>query len=154
VFSTLHTNDAPSAITRMVDIGVEPYLLAATLEAIIAQRLVRRVCEACREWYDPPDEVLFELNLSRRDAGGKKFAAGKGCELCHGTGYRGRMALFEFLVINEAMARGITEGWSAGRLREAAVESGLRGLRESGLLAIFDGQTTPEEVVRETLALF
>src|SRR5204863_2785162 len=81
VFSTLHTNDAPSAITRMADIGVEPYLLAATLEAIIAQRLVRRVCEACREWYDPPDEVLFELNLSRRDAGGKKFAAGKGCEL-------------------------------------------------------------------------
>jgi type IV pilus assembly protein PilB len=154
VFSTLHTNDAPSAITRMVDIGVEPYLLAATLEAIVAQRLVRRVCEACRQWYDPPDEVLFELNLSRRDAGDRKFAVGKGCELCHGTGYRGRMALFEFLVIDEAMARGITEGWSAGRLREASVESGLRGLRESGLLAIFDGQTTPEEVVRETLALF
>jgi type IV pilus assembly protein PilB len=154
VFSTLHTNDAASAISRMVDIGVEPYLLAATLEAIVAQRLVRRVCEACRQWYDPPDEVLFELNLTRRDAGGRKFAVGKGCDVCHGTGYRGRMALFEFLVINEAMARGITEGWSAGRLREQAVESGLRGLRDSGLLAIFDGMTTPEEVVRETLALF
>jgi type IV pilus assembly protein PilB len=154
VFSTLHTNDAPSAITRMTDIGVEPYLLAATLEAIVAQRLVRKICEACRQWYEPPDEVLFELNLSRRDAGDRKFAVGKGCELCHGTGYRGRMALFEFLVINEAMARGITEGWSAGRLREQAVESGLRGLRESGLLAVFDGLTTPEEVVRETLALF
>ena len=83
-----------------------------------------------------------------------KFAVGKGCDLCHGTGYRGRMALFEFLVINGAMARGITEGWSAGRLREQAVESGLRGLRESGLLAVFDGLTTPEEVVRETLALY
>jgi type IV pilus assembly protein PilB len=154
VFSTLHTNDAPSAISRMVDIGVEPYLLAATLEAVIAQRLVRRICEQCRVWYDPPDEVLFELNLSRREAGDRKFAAGKGCELCHGTGYRGRMALFEFLVINEAMARGITEGWSAGRLREQAIESGLRGLRDSGLLAVFDGLTTPEEVVRETLALF
>jgi type IV pilus assembly protein PilB len=154
VFSTLHTNDASSAISRMVDIGVEPYLLAATLEAVIAQRLVRRICEACRVWYDPPDEVLFELNLSRRDAGDRKFAAGKGCELCHGTGYRGRMALFEFLVINDAMARGITEGWSAGRLREQAIESGLRGLRDSGLLAIFDGLTTPEEVVRETLAVF
>jgi type IV pilus assembly protein PilB len=154
VFSTLHTNDAASAISRMVDIGVEPYLLAATLEAIVAQRLVRRVCEACRQWYDPPDEVLFELNLSRRDAGDRKFAVGKGCDLCHGTGYRGRMALFEFLVINEAMARGITEGWSAGRLREQAIESGLRGLRDSGLLAIFDGMTTPEEVIRETLALF
>jgi type IV pilus assembly protein PilB len=154
VFSTLHTNDAPSAITRMADIGVEPYLLAATLEAIVAQRLVRKICEACRQWYEPPDEVLFELNLTRRDAGDRKFAVGKGCDLCHGTGYRGRMALFEFLVINEAMARGITEGWSAGRLREQAVESGLRGLRESGLLAVFDGLTTPEEVVRETLALF
>jgi type IV pilus assembly protein PilB len=154
VFSTLHTNDAPSAISRMVDIGVEPYLLAATLEAVIAQRLVRRICDACRVWYDPPDEVLFELNLSRRDAQDRKFASGKGCELCHGTGYRGRMALFEFLVINEAMARGITEGWSAGRLREQAIESGLRGLRESGLLAVFDGMTTPEEVVRETLSLF
>ena len=100
------------------------------------------------------DEVLFELNLSRRDAGDRKFAVGKGCELCNDTGYRGRMALFEILVINEAMARGSRKAGRPDALREQAVESGLRGLRESGLLAIFDGLTTPEEVVRETLALF
>ncbi len=152
VFSTLHTNDAPSAVSRMSDVGVEPYLLAATLEAVVGQRLVRRVCEACRQWYDPPDEVLFELNLTRREAGDRKFAQGKGCELCHGTGYRGRMALFEFLVMNEAMTRAIVEGWSVGRLREIALESGMQTLRQSGLLAVFDGLTTPEEVIRETLA--
>lgn len=151
VLSTLHTNDAPSAVSRMVDVGVESYLLSATLEAIVAQRLVRKVCDKCRTWREPTDEELYELNLDRATAGGRKFAVGKGCEACHGTGYRGRMAIYEFMVMNEALRRGVVDGWSTTRLREESQKAGLRSLRDSGLLAIFDGLTTPEEVVRETL---
>jgi type IV pilus assembly protein PilB len=151
VLSTLHTNDAPSAVSRMVDVGVEAYLLSATLEAIVAQRLVRKVCDKCRTWREPTDEELYELNLDRSAAGGRKFAVGKGCDSCHGTGYRGRMAIYEFMVMNEALRRGVVDGWSTTRLREESQKAGLRSLRDSGLLAIFDGLTTPEEVVRETL---
>ena len=152
VFSTLHTNDAPSAITRMVDIGVEPFLLSATLEGIVAQRLVRRICEHCKEWMTPPEEVLFELSLTRAAVGERKFAFGRGCDLCHGTGYRGRLAIYEILIITPAIAHGVVEGWSAGRLRDTAREGGMRSLRDSGILAVLDGITTPEEVIRETLA--
>jgi type IV pilus assembly protein PilB len=153
VFSTLHTNDAPSAVSRLIDVGVEPFLLSATLEAIIAQRLVRKICDQCRTWYAPPDEVLFELNLTRKDVGDRKFATGKGCDACHKTGYRGRMALFEMMVMNEELERAVVAGESTARLRERAAAGGMRSLRDSGLFAIFDGRTTPEEVVRETLAL-
>jgi type IV pilus assembly protein PilB len=152
VFSTLHTNDAPSAITRLVDIGVEPYLAAATLEAVVAQRLVRRVCEACREWVVPKDEILYELGLTRESVGETKFAFGRGCELCHGTGYRGRIALYEMMVMNETLAALLVEKSSLGALRDKACEFGMRTLRQSGILAVMDGITTPEEVVRETLA--
>ena len=151
VFSTLHTNDAPSAVTRLIDVGVEPYLVAATLEAVVAQRLVRRICDRCRQWTVPPDEVIYELGLTRESVGDRKFAFGKGCDHCHGTGYRGRMALFEFMVMNEALAEAIVNKLSLGDLRARAQETGLRSLRDAGILAIFDGQTTPEEVVRETL---
>jgi type IV pilus assembly protein PilB len=154
VFTTLHTNDAPSAVTRLIDIGVEPYLVAATLEGIVAQRLVRRVCQACRVWHVPVDEELFELSLTRAAVGERQFASGKGCDECHGTGYRGRMALFEMLVMNDALAEAITRGESLGRFRDLAREHGMRTLRDSGLQAIFDGHTSVEEVVRETLATF
>jgi type IV pilus assembly protein PilB len=154
VFSTLHTNDAPTAVTRLVDIGVEPYLVAAVLEGIIAQRLVRRICKKCKNFAIPLDEVLMELGLTRSEVGDRKFAFGKGCQECHGTGYRGRMAIFEFLVMNDALSAAITDGISLTRFRDLAREHGMRSLRDSGLRAIFDGETTPEEVVRETLASF
>ncbi len=154
VFSTLHTNDAPTAVTRLVDIGVEPYLVAAVLEGIVAQRLVRRICKKCKTFAIPLDEVLMELGLTRSEVGDRKFAFGKGCQECHGTGYRGRMAIFEFLVMNDALSAAITDGVSLTRFRDLAREHGMRSLRDSGLRAIFDGETTPEEVVRETLASF
>ena len=152
VFSTLHTNDAPSAVTRLIDVGVAPYLVAATLEAVVAQRLVRRICERCREWAAPQEEVILELGLTRAEVGDRKFAYGTGCDDCHGTGYRGRMALFEFMIMNESLADAVVNNASLGVLRDRARESGLRSLREAGVLAVFDGATTPEEVVRETLA--
>ncbi len=135
----------------MLDIGVEPFLLAATLEGVVAQRLVRRICESCKEWIEPPDEVLFELGLTRSEIGDRKFAYGRGCDLCHGTGYRGRLAIFEIMVMSPMLAEGIVHGWSAGRIREKASELGMRSLRQSGVLAVLDGKTSPEEVVRETL---
>jgi type IV pilus assembly protein PilB len=151
VFSTLHTNDAPSAVTRMIDIGIEPYLLAATLDAVIAQRLVRRICEHCRTFYEPAEDALRELSLDPRDVVGKKFAYGKGCDACHGSGFRGRTAVFEILLIGGRLRQMVIEGASTDALRASAIEGGMRTLRESGLLAIYDGITTIEEVVRETL---
>ena len=152
VFSTLHTNDAPSAVTRMVDIGVESFLLAATLEAVIAQRLVRRICPVCSTEYSPSPEVLAELNLTPREVKGRHFRYGKGCEACHHTGYKGRLAIFEILLVSERIRQRITENVSTDRIREAALEEGMRTLRDSGLLAIYDGITTVEEIIRATVA--
>ncbi len=152
VFSTLHTNDAPSAVTRMVDIGVEPFLLSATVEAVIAQRLVRRICADCRTAYKPDADVLAELNLTPADVEGRTFHYGKGCETCHHTGYKGRQAIFEILLVSERMRSLINDEVSTDRLREVALEEGMRTLRDSGLLAIYDGVTTVEEVIRATIA--
>jgi type IV pilus assembly protein PilB len=154
VFSTVHTNDAPLAVTRLVDIGVEPFLLAATLEAIVAQRLVRRVCAGCKVLYDPSDEVLMELSLKPQDVVGKQFAYGKGCEVCHFTGMRGRTAIFEILEISDRLREMILDGAATDAIRLGAREQGMRTLRDAGLLAIFDGVTTVEEVLRETLDVF
>ena len=153
VFSTLHTNDASSAVTRLVDIGVDPFLIAATLEAVVAQRLVRTICTACKAAYSPPMEVLSELAIPADQLDGINFAYGKGCDACHGTGYRGRMALFEMLKVSERVKQSIISGSSAAQVGEIAREEGMRSLRESGLLAVFDGRTTPEEVLRETVVL-
>ncbi|MHC4473478.1 MAG: GspE/PulE family protein, partial [Planctomycetota bacterium] len=152
VFSTLHTNDAPLAVTRLVDIGVEPFLVSATLEAVVAQRLVRKVCNACRVYYEPSDEALMELELAPDQVMGKKFAFGKGCQECHYTGYRGRTGIFEIMSVTERIRQLIMDNVPTSRIREAALEEGMRTLRESGLFAIFDGITTIEEVVRETIA--
>jgi type IV pilus assembly protein PilB len=152
VFSTLHTNDAPSTITRLIDIGVEPFLISATLEAVIAQRLVRRICTECKDYYEPGEEVLQEMNLERADIAGKKFAYGKGCEYCNYSGYRGRFALFEIMRLSERLKQLVLESASSQQIRETALEEGMKELRISGLLAIYDGLTTVEEVIRETMS--
>jgi type IV pilus assembly protein PilB len=152
VFSTLHTNDAPSSVTRVTDLGLEPFLVTATLEAIIAQRLVRRICLRCRVEYEPSDEELYELELTRSEVSGRTFHYGKGCKECNGTGYRGRIAIFEMMLLNDRLRELIMQSASTAALRKVAQEEGMRTLRESGLLHIFDGITTIEEVVRETIA--
>jgi len=151
VFSTVHTNDAPQAVTRLLDLGIEAFLISATVQAIVAQRLVRTVCRECKLTYDPGPDVLMELDLRPQDLQGKRFAYGKGCRTCNGTGYKGRTALFEILVMSETVRQMVLDGVSSDELREQARREGMRTLRESGLLAIFDGVTTVEEVLRETM---
>ena len=153
VFSTLHTNDAPQAVTRMLDLGIEPFLVAATVEAIIAQRLVRRICDQCKVTYTPSPEVLMELNLEEQELGDKKFAYGQGCVRCNGTGYKGRTAIFEMMMMTDALRQLVLDGVSSDDLRAQGRREGMRTLRESGLMAIFDGVTTVEEVIRESMAL-
>jgi len=153
VFSTLHTNDAPLAITRLVDIGVEPFLIAATLESIVAQRLVRRVCRECRETYAPSIEILRELDIDPSQAAGRKFAYGRGCANCNNTGYRGRVAIFEIMGVSNAIRDLIMKGAPTSAIRTEARQEGMRTLRESGLLALYDGVTTVEEVLRETMQM-
>ncbi|MCB9893103.1 MAG: Flp pilus assembly complex ATPase component TadA [Planctomycetes bacterium] len=153
VLSTLHTNDAPSATTRMLDLGLESFLIAATLEAIIAQRLVRKVCNNCKEYYEPEAEQCMELGLRPESIAGKKFAFGKGCSRCNSTGYKGRMALYEMFRINDEIKQMIMDDANVASLREAGRRHGMRTLRESGLLAIYDCATSIDEVMRETLVL-
>jgi len=152
VLTTLHTNDAPSSILRMVDLGIEPFLLTATLEGIVAQRLVRTICPKCKEAYTPKEEELMELQLRPDDVEGKLFYRGKGCDNCHGSGFRGRMALYEIMSVNDEMRELIMKNASTNILREAARRKGMRTLRECGLIAIAEGQTTIDEVVRETMS--
>jgi type IV pilus assembly protein PilB len=151
VFSTLHTNDAPQAVTRLHDLGIEPFLVTAVVEAIIAQRLVRKICNECKVTYEPSVEVLEELELSRNDLMGKRFAYGKGCRLCNGTGYKGRTAIYEMMLMTEPLRDMIIRGSSSDELRAQARREGMRSLREAGLDAVFDGITTVEEVIRETM---
>jgi type IV pilus assembly protein PilB len=153
VFSTLHTNDAPLAVTRLLDLGIEPFLVSATVEAILAQRLVRKICNGCRVSFDPGPDVLMELELRKEEVAGKQFSYGRGCAQCNGTGHRGRMAIFEMMLLSETLRQMIIDGASSGDLRAQARREGMRTLRESGLLAIFDGLTTVEEVIRETNVL-
>jgi type IV pilus assembly protein PilB len=151
VFSTLHTNDAPSSITRLRDMGLEPYLITATLEGILAQRLVRKICEDCRTEFEPSPEMLMELNLTPELVRGKKFYYGRGCDRCNNTGYKGRKAIHELLVMNDDMRDMITGGASTDQLAVAARKQGMITLREAGLQDIFKGLTTIEEIVRETV---
>jgi type IV pilus assembly protein PilB len=153
VLSTLHTNDAPSATTRLLDLGLESFLIAATLEAIVAQRLVRKICNNCKEYYEPESEQVMELGLRPEAIVGKKFAFGKGCSRCNSTGYKGRTALYEMFRINDEIKQMIMDGAQVAQLREAGRRHGMRTLRESGLLAIYDCSTSIEEVMRETLIL-
>lgn len=151
VLSTLHTNDAPSAVTRLLDIGVENFLIAAVLEAIIAQRLVRRVCRECKQTFVPTEEHLMELNLRPEDIGGREFAYGAGCGTCNHTGHKGRQAIFEIFIVSDPVRQLIMDNGSTAQLRDQGRREGMRTLREAGLLAIFDQGTTIEEVLRETI---
>ncbi len=151
VLTTLHTNDAPSTIARLVDLGLEPFLLTATVEAIVAQRLVRRICTRCKEQFTPTEEMLRELELKPEDVEGRTFYRGAGCDYCRGTGYRGRLALFEIFLLDDNIRDLIMNSASTNVLREAARKRGMRTLRESGLMSIYDGDTTIEEVVAQTV---
>ena len=151
VFSTLHTNDAPTTVTRLIDIGTKPYLIAATLEAVISQRLVRKICASCKEEYEPSDESLLELNLTKADVKGKQVFRGKGCNNCNNIGYKGRMGIYEIMLMNNEIRRLITEQASTNVIRMAAKNNGMGTLRDSGLIAIFNGLTTIQEIVRETM---
>ena len=151
VFSTLHTNDAPSAVTRLLDMSLEPFLIAATVEAVIGQRLVRNICTHCKEAYEPTDDMLMQLNLTREDVRDKTFYYGKGCDNCNNTGYRGRSAVFEVMMMTDRIRELLQQRASTSAIRQIAREQGMRTMRESGLLKIYDGTTTIEEVVRETL---
>ncbi|MCH7798636.1 MAG: Flp pilus assembly complex ATPase component TadA [Planctomycetes bacterium] len=151
VFSTLHTNDAPSAILRLLDLGIESFLLTATIEAVIAQRLVRRICLKCKEEYIPTEEQLMELQLTRATVEGRTFFRGRGCEGCNHTGYRGRMAIFEIMPMSDNLRDTVASQISTNVIRAEARKEGMRSLRDSGLMAIYEGQTTIDEVVRETI---
>ncbi|MBL8694682.1 MAG: Flp pilus assembly complex ATPase component TadA [Planctomycetes bacterium] len=150
VFSTLHTNDAPSAVTRLVDVGVDPFLIAATVEAVIAQRLVRRICGDCKAQVLPDPERLREIGLDPEKLQGARFAVGRGCDRCHHTGYRGRLAIFEVLRVDDTIRQLMLEHVSTQQIRDAARARGMRPLRDAGLIAAMDGLTTLEEVLRET----
>ena len=150
VFTTLHTNDAPGAITRLIDMGVEPFLISSTLEAVLAQRLLRSICRHCRSTYDPSNTLLTELGISRRDIGEKQFFYGKGCNACNNTGYKGRKGIYELLRITDPIRELINERAPTVTLKQKAVELGMITLRQDGLRSIFAGDTTVEEVLKYT----
>ncbi|MGA3283002.1 MAG: ATPase, T2SS/T4P/T4SS family [Verrucomicrobiota bacterium] len=150
VLSTLHTNDAPGAVTRMIDMGVEPFLISSTLMAVLGQRLVRTICKNCRTPFEPTEDQLVLLNLSPHDLGDKVFHYGRGCSTCNDTGYKGRKGIFELLIISEPIRALINERAPTVVLRQKAVELGMVTLREDGLRSIFEGDTTIEEIVKYT----
>ncbi len=155
VFSTLHTNDAPSTVTRLVDMGVEPFMITATLEAVVAQRLLRTICPECRSSYEPAPEILAELGGDHAAAGpdGSRLWRGKGCAKCFHTGYKGRTGVFEILAMDDELRAAVLAGASTQELRQAAKRGGMRTLRESAVELLFAGRTTIEEVLRETAGL-
>jgi type IV pilus assembly protein PilB len=150
VLTTLHTNDAPGAVTRLVDMGVEPFLVSSTLMAVLGQRLVRTVCKKCRTPFEPTESQLSLLNLSPHDVGDKVFYYGRGCAACNDTGYKGRKGIFELMIISEQVRALINERAPTVVIRQKAVELGMVTLREDGLRGIFDGETTIEEVLKYT----
>jgi type IV pilus assembly protein PilB len=152
VFTTVHTNDAPSTIARLADLGLETFLITATIEGIIAQRLVRRICTNCKTEFEPTEDMLMELGLTLDDVQGKQFHFGRGCDQCNNTGYRGRIGIYEIMTFNDEIRDLIMNNASTAVLREAARRNGMVLLRENGLEYIYEGVTTIEEVVRETIA--
>ena len=151
VFSTLHTNSAAATVTRLKDMGIQAFMICATVEAILAQRLVRRVCTKCREETKPSAQILFELGLKKEDVAGQKFYKGTGCDACNNTGYKGRTALFELMVLNDKIREMILGNASTDELTEQASKDGMVALRDFGMNVARDGITTLDEVVRETV---
>lgn len=152
VFTTLHTNDAPSSIARLLDLGIEPFLVTATLEGIVAQRLIRKICEHCKTPFEPSESQLMELGLTPEEVKGKQFYYGKGCGRCNSTGYRGRTGIFEIMTFNDEVRELIMNHASTNVLRTASQKAGMKLLRDAGLSAIYNGVTTIDEIVKETIA--
>ncbi|MDV6033667.1 MAG: pilus assembly protein PilB [Phycisphaera sp. RhM] len=152
VFSTLHTNSAPATVTRLKDMGIPAFMTCATVEAILAQRLVRRICQKCREETKANVELLFQLGLKPEDVGGRKFFRGTGCDQCNNTGYKGRIALFELMILNDKIREMVMGNASTDELREEAAKDGMTTLRDAGMAMAYDGITTLDEVVRETVS--
>ena len=150
VFTTLHTNDAPGAITRLIDMGVEPFLISATLEAVLGQRLLRSICPNCRAAYTPNASLLAQLELAKKDIGDRKFFYGKGCDSCNNTGYKGRKGIYELMKITDPLRELVNERAPTVVLKQKAVELGMVTLRQDGLRSIFAGDTTIEEVLKYT----
>ena len=150
VFSTLHTNDAPSSITRLLDMGIPAFLITATVQGILAQRLVRTICTSCREQFTPDAELLMDLDMTPSDAAGKPFFRGRGCVACNNTGYKGRTAIHEFMIINDEIRELVVRGASTAEMRNAGSRNGMETLREAGMSKIYQGVSTIEEVARET----
>jgi type IV pilus assembly protein PilB len=150
VLTTLHTNDASGAITRLIDMNVEPFLISSTLESILAQRLVRTICKKCKVPFQPDKTLLNRLNLTEEMAGGRPFYYGKGCNECHDTGYKGRKGIYEYLTVTEPVRLLINEKKPTTEIRNKAIEQGMRLLRDDGIQNVFDGYTTADEVLRYT----
>ena len=151
VFSTLHTNDAPSAITRLVDMGVKPFLVSSSIRAVLAQRLIRKICPECKEPYTPTETELRALNLTPSSLAEARFAKGRGCDRCRGTGYRGRAGIFEIFTVDDEIRHLINENASVSKIRQRARDLGMRTLREDGIRKVAAGLTTPEEVISATM---
>ncbi len=151
VFSTLHTNDAPGTVTRLKDMGIPTFMITATVEAILAQRLVRRICSQCREEAEVDDDLLYQAGMKREELAGKTYYRGAGCERCNNTGYKGRVGLFELMVLNDDLRDMIMQNASTDELREKAREHGMHTLRDAGFAFAEDGTTSFEEIVRETV---
>ncbi len=151
VFTTLHTNDAPSSIARLLDLGVEPFLITATIEGIVAQRLVRKICVNCKTPFEPTESQLKDVSLIPEEAKGKKFYYGRGCSKCNKTGYRGRIAIFEIMVFNDEIRELIMNSASTNILRAAAQKAGMRLLRDNGLAAVYESVTTIDEIAKATI---
>jgi type IV pilus assembly protein PilB len=150
VFTTLHTNDAPGAVTRLMDMGVEPFLISAALEGVLGQRLIRKICQNCRTPYEPSETVLGQLGISPHEIGDKNFYFGRGCEVCNFTGYKGRKGIYELLHISDPIREMINERAPGVVLKQKAIELGMTTLREDGLRSIYEGETTIEEVLKYT----
>jgi type IV pilus assembly protein PilB len=151
VFSTLHTNDAPATVTRLRDMGIPPFLITATVEAVLAQRLVRRVCANCKEPSVPSSEMMADLELTADDIAGRTFYRGRGCDTCNNSGYKGRVGLFELMIMNDDLRDMIMSGASRDDLRDRARGYGMITLRDAGMEAAYEGTTTLEEIIRETV---
>jgi len=151
VFSTLHTNDAPSTVTRLKDMGVPAFLITATVEAILAQRLVRRICAECREEVEISPDILAELEIDPKRAEGKTFFRGAGCNTCANTGYKGRIGLFELMILDDELREMIMENRTTDEIRDTAKGKGMVLLRDMGIDYVFEGTTTAEEIIRETV---
>jgi len=151
VFSTLHTNDSPATVTRLRDMGVQPFLITATVEAILAQRLVRRICKDCKEEYVPDADALADLELTSDQVVGKTFFRGRGCDKCSGSGYKGRLGLYELLVMTDEIRDLVVRNASTEEIRDLARKAGMVTLRDSGMVNMFEGHTTADEVIRETI---